>query len=140
MRSKFFLIFTTIFVVFIYFFGRIEFDFNKIELLLNHRKVTAVSPLYTIKITREFLQSKFVFGDEDLAYWYFGLAEKRITEAEILKSSNLNKAATQTAQKASEYQTIGSKYLKNLIDVIDVNYLKQIFTSNQERLTKLKSS
>lgn len=86
---------------------------------------TPLSPLYYLKTSREFMQSLFVFGDEDKAYWYFTLAEKRLVESKSLQNKHLNWLAKIQLNTAKGYFDQGNNYLKNLIDKADVNYLIQ---------------
>ncbi len=117
----------------------IGFQISNIELLLNPRLVTPASPLYYIKTSREYLQSKFIFGDEDLATWYFNLATKRITEAEILSTHNLKTYSNNQLNLAQNYQEKGYSHLKPLIDVIDTNLLQEKYQANQRRIEKLRN-
>lgn len=97
---------------------------------------TPLSPVYYVKIIREYNQSKFVFGDQDLAYWHFTLAAKRIVEAKTLKTYGyINLAQTQFLEAKSQ-QEHGKKYLDKLIDVVNTNYLQQMYAQNQNALDK----
>ena len=95
------------------------------------------SPLYYLKVSREFLQSFFIFGSEDKANWYLTLAEKRISEAEQLKSKRLNFIAQKQIKIASEYQKEAEKLLLYLQDKTNINYLLDKFNQNRIRLEDL---
>ncbi len=115
----------------------INFQISNMDLLLNPKLITPVSPLYYLKISREYLQSKFVFGDEDLANWYFTLAEKRIAEARLLKNYGFKSLKNQQKKLAQYYQDLGWSHLKVLIDVININYLKDKFDKNEQQIKEL---
>lgn len=62
-----------------------------------------------------------------MAYWHFTLASKRITEAKTLKTYGyLNLSQTQLLEARSQQQQ-GKKYLDKLIDVVNTNYLQQMY-------------
>lgn len=117
----------------------IDFRINNLDLLINPKEITPVSPLYLIKTIREDLQFKFIFGNEDTAYWYFSLAEKRIHEAEILKTHGLESLRKSQINLAVKYQSLGLISLKPLIDVINTNYLKQAYEKNEQSIIKLSN-
>ncbi len=88
---------------------------------------TPISPIYYVKIIREYNQSKFVFGDQDLAYWHFTLANKRIIEAKILRNYGYGSLSQNQLAKAKLEQKQGKQHLDKLIDVINTNYLQQMY-------------
>lgn len=124
-------------IIFLYLFYRINFNQKNLELLINPSKITPISPIYFIKNLREGIQSKFIFGDEDLANWYFELSRKRILEARILKAYGFKSLANQQKNLAQKYQDLGWSHLQILIDVTDVNYLKEKFVKNEKDLESL---
>lgn len=79
------------------------------------------------------MQSKFVFGDEDLSYWYFTLAKKRLDEADLLSQYQLNQLVEQQKKLAEQDNTLGYYHLTLLIDVVDTNFLEEFYASNQNR-------
>lgn len=121
-------------IIFLYLLGQINFNLKNLDLLVNPYKLTPISPLYSIKSFREFFQSKFIFGDEDLANWYFDLSKKRILEAKILNAHGFKSLANQQKNLAQKYQNLGWSHLKVLIDVTDVNYLKEKLDMNEKNL------
>lgn len=127
--------FSCLLMIVLWIFFLLDFNLNNIPLLINPKLITPVSPLYYLKTTREIFQSKFVFGDQDLSYWYFTLANKRLDEADILKQFNLKSLAEKQIKLADEYNNQGLTHLKPLIDVIDTNYLKSLYEKNQERIS-----
>lgn len=130
------IILSLVIVFIIYSFYLINFNYQNFPLLIDPNQITPVSPVYYVKLTREFFQSNFVFGDEDLSYWYFTIANKRITEAQILKGHNLNTLARNQLELAKYEQAKGFSRLKVLIDVIDTNNLQRLYEENQERIDK----
>lgn len=123
-----------IILVAIYFIYFLDSNPKNISLLVNPNQITPVSPIYYVKLSREFLQNKFVFGNEDLSYWHFTIASKRINEARILKDHNLNTLAQKQLELAKNEQNQGFSRLKGLIDVIDTNNLQQLYKDNQEAI------
>lgn len=81
------------------------------------------------------MQSKFVFGDEDLSYWYFTLTKKRLNEADILNQYQLTKLAEQQKNLAEQNNILGYYHLTLLIDVVDTNFLEEFYASNQNRIS-----
>ena len=97
------------------------------------------SPLYYLKITRETLQTFFIFGDEDKANWLLVRTEKRITEAEKLKSKNLDFLADMQIQTAKNYQVDSKSLLDYLKDKTNINYLTDRYNQNEDRLKALSN-
>lgn len=97
------------------------------------------SPLYYLKITRETLQTFFIFGDEDKANWLLVRTEKRITEAEKLKSKNLDFLANIQIQTARNYQSESKVLLDYLKDKTNINYLTDRYNQNEDRLKALSN-
>lgn len=122
--------------VFIFLLVMLKFGIKNFKLLINPKLATPVSPVYYIKAGRESLQSLFVFGNEDLANWYFDLATKRIKEAKILQQHDFSSLAYRQIDLAQYYQDQGFKHLKPLIDVVDTNFLKEKFESNKQEINK----
>ncbi len=111
---------------------------KSLNLMLDPKKVTPLNSLYYIKITREYFQSKFIFGDIDLAKWDFDLAKKRLDEALILKSSGSSKPAKAQVSTALKYQAKGVSLLNQLIDKTDTNFLIQERDDNKKLLDSFK--
>ncbi len=91
---------------------------------------------YTIKTTRETIQSQFIFGDEEQAFWKFNLVDKRLDEAATLKKIGLTSLSQRQVKLAQEYQNQAETHLNKLINVIDVNYLLELRDKNQKRLAR----
>lgn len=72
-------------------------------------------PIYQIRLLREHIQSKFVFGDEDTAYWHLTIAQKRIKDGHP------------AAAKVHKLQAQG--YISQLKDKTDINYLVDLLES-----------
>lgn len=92
------------------------------------------SPIYLIKISREYIQNFFIFGDEDKAFWVLTKAEKRISEAEILKSKNINYLANLQLESAKNYQKEADTLITSLKDKVNRNYLIDKFSQNEDRI------
>lgn len=95
------------------------------------------SPIYLVKITRESVQDLFVFGDEDRAYWLLTKAEKRISEAEKLKSRSMSFLASMQSDAAKKYQTEAMDIITSLKDKVNTNYLTDKYNQNKDRLNNL---
>lgn len=108
------------------------------SLLFGFPKLTVASPLFNIKLGREFLQSKFVFGDEDSAYFYYQLAQKRLEEASFLKKRNLLNQAYKELSYAKQYQEKSDKLILNLKDKVDINYLLKMQEDNKIKFNDFK--
>lgn len=107
------------------------------KLVLNPFQITPLSPLYLVKLTREYLQSLFVFGDEDLAYFNLTLASKRLKEAEILKENKQYIVELRQVKLAKNYQKIADRYVDTLRDKVDINYLLVKSADISERINAL---
>ena len=97
------------------------------------------SPLYYLKISRETVQSFFVFGDEDQTNWLLTKAEKRITEAEKLKAKKINFFAQIQIQSAKTYNSEAQTLINDLKNKTNVTYLVDKHTQNQDRLNQLEN-
>lgn len=93
------------------------------KLVFSPFQITPLSPVYPFKIAREYFQSLFVFGDEDLAYFNLTLADKRLKEAEVLQRNQQYILALKQLNMAKNYQSIANEYTKILKDKVDINYL-----------------
>lgn len=93
------------------------------KLVFNPFQITPLSPIYSLKIAREYFQSQFVFGDEDLANFKLTIADKRLKEAEVLKKNQQYTLAFKQLNLAKNYQQIADRYIENLKDKVDINYL-----------------
>lgn len=109
------------------------------KLVLNPFQITPLSPLYSVKLTREYMQSLFVFGDEDLANWKLTLSEKRLTEAEILKRNNQNQLTLKQLNLAKGYQQVAMTYIDGLRDKLDINYLLAKSEDVSKRISSLNN-
>jgi hypothetical protein len=98
------------------------------------------SPVYFIKISRETLQSLFIFGEEDRASWALTLAEKRITEAEKLNAKKMDFLADNQLRIAENYQSEAEVLIESLKDKVNRNYLFDKFRANSDRILALKNS
>lgn len=110
---------------------------SNLDLLLDPRKATPLSPLYYLKVGREYFQSKFFFGEEDALYRKLDLAEKRISEAEILKSRGFVSLANSRINEAKKLLDNVQNKIQSLSEQTNVNYLKDKYTQIQDRIDKL---
>ena len=92
------------------------------------------SPLYYLKITRETIQSYFIFGQEDRANWLLTRADKRISEAQKLKDKNLDFLAQIQTNIAWEYQWEVDELLRDLKNKTNITYLTDKSNQNLDRL------
>lgn len=106
-------------------------------LLFSVSNSTPISPIYYLKVTREFAQSMFFYGDYDKAYWHLTLAQKRIRESDLLLQKGFNDLSKTQLMKAKNEQKIGQQYLNKLIDVVNTNFLQQMSSQNQNEIDKL---
>lgn len=95
------------------------------------------SPIYFVKISRESIQNLFVFGPEDQAYWLLTKAEKRISEAEKLKTRHLSILADFQSGTARRYQNQALEMINSLKDKVNTNYLTDKYNQNKDRLNNL---
>lgn len=98
------------------------------------------SPIYFLKITRETIQTFFIFGDEDKANWLLVRAEKRLDEAQKLKNKNLNFLAGIQIKIAHDYQDQSAKILEDLKNKTNITYLQDRFNQNSEKLKALEAN
>lgn len=98
---------------------------------------TPPSPLYYLKIARETVQTFFIFGDEDKANWLLTRAEKRIAEAEKLRSKKLDSLAQMQVDTAKTYQSEAEIILQDLSNKTNITYLRDKYNQNQDRLKLL---
>lgn len=97
---------------------------NRIAEIRRMRPVTPLTPIYYLKIGRENLQKLFVFGDEDMAHFRLTIAQKRINEAQFLRSIGLVMMAGYQKNIAIREMSIGESYLQKLVKKqVDVDYL-----------------
>jgi hypothetical protein len=95
------------------------------------------SPVYYLKVTRESIQTFFIFGSEDKAGWFLTRADKRITEAEKLKTKHLDFFASQQIRTAMDYQSHAQIMLEDLKNKTSITYLTDKYTQNSDRLKTL---
>ena len=95
------------------------------------------SPFYYLKITRESIQTFFIFGAEDKANWLLTRAEKRITEAEKLKTKRLSFFANSQIETAHHYQSEAQVLIEDLKNKTSTTYLVDKYTQNNDRLNLL---
>ena len=98
------------------------------------------SPLYYLKVTRETLQSLFVFGDEDKANWLLLRADKRLSEAEKLKMKNMEFFAGMQIDTAKQYQIEAEEILEVLKNKTNITYLRDRSNQNIEKLKLLEGN
>lgn len=98
------------------------------------------SPLYYVKISRETIQSYFIFGEEDRANWLLTRADKRITEAQKLKEKNLNFLAQIQIKTAWDYQREVGILLEDLKNKTNITYLRDKSNQNLDRLKILEAN
>jgi hypothetical protein len=98
------------------------------------------SPLYYLKLSRETIQSLFIFGDEDQANWYLTRADKRLTEAKKLKQRKLDFLADMQIETAIQYQMEAEVLLKQLKDKTNTTYLQDRFNQNVETVKNLQGN
>ena len=110
---------------------------EKIYLVSHVRPITPLTPLFYLKVFREYMQQQFVFGDEDQAYFHLTLARKRIAEGAYLKSLGLTKMADRQRWLAENEQRIGFNKADKMSDKVDVEYLRSMHNRNQELIKNL---
>lgn len=103
------------------------------------KTITPISPLYPVKLIREYFQSLFIFGDEDGAYWELDLAEKRLKEASFLNHYALAAVTLRQVKTAAQYQKLAKEKIDYLSDKTNVTYLLDKYQSNQDQLKSLVS-
>ena len=77
--------------------------------------IISIFPIYQIRLLREHIQSKFVFGDEDTAYWHLILAKKRMQDGH--------------QETARVHRLQAQEYIERLKDKTDINYLVDLLES-----------
>ena len=97
------------------------------------------SPFYYLKITRETIQTNFIFGTEDKANWLLTRADKRLTEAQKLKSKGFNTLAETQIQTAIDYQKQSEILLLELKDKTNTTYLTDRYNQNSDKIAQLKN-
>lgn len=98
------------------------------------------SPLYYLKISRETIQSLFIFGDEDQANWYLTRADKRINEAQKLKDRNMDFFAQIQIKTALDYQRQAEILLEVLKNKTNITYLEDKSNQNRDKLKSLEAN
>lgn len=111
---------------------------QNVALLLDPRQITPVTPLYLVKTSRESLQGMFVFGDLDTAGWELTLADKRIAEAQLLKTRGLETFADQQQKMAEQHQDRAQRIITLLRSDTNVDYLETKFLDNQQKISELR--
>lgn len=111
----------------------------KLWLVFAPKTITPINPLYPVKLTREYFQSLFIFGDEDGAYWELDLAEKRLKEASFLNRYGLAAVTLRQVKTAAQYQKLAKEKIDYLSDKTNVTYLLDKYQSNQDQLKGLVS-
>lgn len=112
---------------------------NNFDLLLSPQGSTRLSPLYLVKLYREKMQSLFVMGDIDKASWHATLAQKRLTEAQILKDHGLEKLSEGELNRAKKEQAAAMQLQDTIKDRTDTNYLQQQIQENQSQIESLEN-
>lgn len=95
------------------------------------------SPLYFLKVSREFAQSLFIFGMEDRANWLLTLADKRLSEAQRLKIKKLDYFSALQIATALKYQNEAERMLEILKNKTNIIYLQDKYNQNDEKLKNL---
>lgn len=121
-------------LIYTFFFIRPE----NINFFRNPRILPLVTPIYTIKTAREYIQSFFIFGEEDNLHWNLILAEKRLVEAGILKKNNLYYAYGKRLEEAKTYQRHANSQILKLKDKINTRYLIDMYEENQRKIKNLQ--
>lgn len=101
------------------------------------KPITPLSPIFYLKVMREGLQKRFVFGEEGLAYFELTIAEKRIVEAEYLNALNLGKMSQNQSELAIWSDIKAANLMDRIQDKIDIKYLRGMLEKNQKRLADL---
>ncbi len=112
---------------------------NNIDLILSPQKITPLSPLYYLKSSREFIQSFFIFGEEDTANWHLTLAQKKAYSSKLLHQrgfSNLSRSHYHQAQVLQYKSLILIDYLS---DKTNTTYLQDKYNINQDILASIDS-
>ncbi len=94
-------------------------------LIIDPKHVTRVSPFYAVVKAREYLQSLFIFGNQDLTNWHLTLAQKRVEEAQTLKRVQLFNLMNQVIAELRNEMEIANYFLDLEKGKSDVNYLIQ---------------
>lgn len=98
------------------------------------------SPFYYLKITRETIQTFFIFGDEDKTNWFLIRADKRLDEAQKLKNKHLEFLADLQIQTAKDYQSEAEILLEDLKNKTNITYLRDRSNQNIEKLISLEAN
>jgi hypothetical protein len=117
--------------------GTVYLKPRSFPLLVNPKLATPPSVFYYLKITREKLESVFIFGEEDTANWDLDLAGKRIDEAKVLSIYHQATLANIQLNKALSYQERANNLIKYLSDKTNVNYLRDKYNQNLEKIKTL---
>lgn len=110
---------------------------NKIYMISQLKPVTPLTSIYYLKVARENMQKRFVFGEEDLAYFELTIAEKRISEAEYLKAKDLSKISENQIKLAQLSNIKATKLIEKIQNKVSVEYLLVMERKNQQRLENL---
>ena len=129
MKSK-----TSISLIFVFLLIYSLIHLKHLFLVFNPQKITPISLFYPLVISREHLQSLFVFGDEDKCFWHLVLAQKRINEAQILFDHSLLPYGRKQLLSAQKHQQIAN----SLISSNPHEYLKQKNKDILNQIEKLK--
>lgn len=121
-RKNIFFLLIILVVIWIFYF---RLKPNNFPLIFNFKQPTPVSPIYYIKKGREQIQSLFIMGNRDSTEWNFILSQKRLIEAQILCNHQLKKIGIHQLLLSQQNFNEGSRYLSNLVDIIDTNFLVQ---------------
>lgn len=98
------------------------------------------SPLYYLRLTREEIQTFFIFGDEDQANWLLTREDKRLTEALKLKQKKLAFFEGKQLDLAKNYQSEAELLLVRLKDKTNINYLIDKLNQNKDKVKSLEGS
>ena len=114
--------------------------FGTPSLVFSIKNSTPVSPLYSLRSGKEYLQSYFIFGDEDLAHWYLELESKRLKEAQLLYINHVNNLAKTELSTAKQLQSQASILIAKLKDTTNTTYLTDQLATNSQMLSALIKS
>lgn len=110
---------------------------SKMYLITKIKPITPLTPIYYVQLIRERAQELFVFGDEDRAYFELTIAQKRIAEAEYLKSQDLGMMSRNQSELALWSDIKAANLMAKIQDKIDIKYLRDMQEMNQKRLELL---
>jgi hypothetical protein len=137
-HRKFFLL---AFLIYVFYLSTVvvkyQLSFKGLPLLIHPFKITPVFIAYPLLQFREFIQSMYIFGDQDTCNWYLTLADKRTVEAKYFESYQQSPASSIQLNLAISYQNKSQKIIELLTDKTDINYLLQKKIINEDNIKSL---